>query len=84
MKNKTLFSVQLPAANKSFDLWIPDELNIGDITQLTICLLEEQEGRQFAADGTTALYHKSNGVELDINKCLGEYAFADGTQLVLM
>ena len=84
MKNKTLFSVRLPAADKTFELWIPDELSIFEAAQLTANILKEQESRQFVADKATTFYLKENGAELDINKLVGEYAFVDGTELVLM
>lgn len=84
MKNKTLFSVRLPAADRSFELWIPDELSIYEATKLVAALLDEQEDRQFKSDAATALYLKSDGTELDVNKRVGEYGFVNGTELVLI
>ncbi len=83
MKNKTLFSVTLPAVAKSYDLWIPDELSVHDATKLIIKVLEERERKRFMVDSTTSLYHRADGVELDLNKLVGEHEFIDGTELIL-
>lgn len=84
MQDKTLYVVTLPAANKSFELWIPDELSIHEATRLTQSILEEQEKKQFKAGATTSLYLKSNGAELDADKPIGEFDFVNGTELVLI
>ena len=84
MKNKTLFSIRLAAANRSFEMWVPDELSIYEATQLIIGILQEQESRRFKADRSTSLYHEDSGTELDVDKLVGEYNFVDGTQLVLV
>ncbi len=84
MQDKTLFSVALPAVNKSFELWIPDELSVYEASRLAQSILEEKEDRQFKASKSVSLYLKSNGAELDVDKYVGEYDFVDGTELVLV
>ena len=84
MKNKTLFSIRLPAVNKSFDLWIPNELSIYEATKLVQTLLEEREARHFKASASVSLYLESESEELEVDKLIGEYDFVDGTKLVLI
>lgn len=84
MKNKTLFCVRLPATDKSFDLWVPHDLSVAKVTKLALDLLQEQEKRNFKADDNVSCYLKEDGEELDPNKLIGEYGFANGTTLVLI
>ena len=84
MKNKTLFNIRLSAVNKSFEMWIPNELSVYEATKLTIGILQDQEQRWYEASKSTSLYVEESGEELDINKFVGDYNFVDGTELVLV
>jgi len=84
METKTLFSVLLPATNKTYEMWVPDELSVYDATRLICKILAEQEDRYFVPGQTSALYEKASGDELDINTRIGELGFVSGTQLMLV
>jgi hypothetical protein len=84
MTTKTLFSIFLPATGRAYEMWIPNELSVYEATQLVCRILVEQEGHCFAPDNTTALYEKSSGTEININSYIGELAYVNGTQLMLI
>jgi hypothetical protein len=81
---KTLFSVFLPAAEKYYELWVPDELSVYEAKSLIANLLKEHVGRHFEAGSTAALYDMATGVELDINVRVQDLGFVNGAKLMLV
>jgi hypothetical protein len=84
LKDKTLFSIFLPATQKSYELWIPNELSVYVAKELVCKILADQEARYFISDANTALYEKASGNELDVNSRVGDLDYVNGTQLVLV
>ena len=84
MDKKTLLTIRVPAVDKSFDFWIPDHLSIDDVTKLVQELILESEHRLFKASAAATLYLEADGLELDLDNKVSEYAFVDGTRLVLI
>ncbi|MDR0308718.1 MAG: hypothetical protein LBH87_02165 [Coriobacteriales bacterium] len=84
MDSKTLFEIQMPAVQTAFELWIPDDLTIGDATRLVCAVVEDQKDAWFKASRSTSLYAKSSGEELDINKRIRDFDFVNGSKLVLI
>jgi len=80
---KAFLCFHLPIANKSFDLWIPNDMSVHEVARLAQKMLQEQESRFYLAGNTTSLYLKDSGEELEANKYIGEFEFIDGTELIL-
>ena len=81
---KTLFSVFLPATERYYELWVPDELSVYDAKSLISNLLKEHVGRHFVANATAALYDMATGVELDVNVRIQDLGFVNGAKLMLV
>ncbi|MDR3307505.1 MAG: hypothetical protein LBS58_01220 [Coriobacteriales bacterium] len=84
MNEKTLFSVFLPATGRSYELWIPDELAVFEATQLVSRILSNSASDFFAASAATALYDKSNGTELEMDRLMVDYGYVNGSELILV
>jgi len=84
MSVKTLFSVFLPATCKSYEIWIPNDLQVYEATQLVARILSNLESDFYVAGKETALYDKANGTELEMDKLVADYGYVNGSELVLV
>ena len=84
MKDKTFLNIRLPVANRSFEMWVPNELSVFEATQLIVKIIQEHEPWCFKENETIALYLKEGCEELYMDNLIGECNLVNGTSLVLM
>lgn len=81
--NKVLVEVKLPAAGLSYDIFVPDSMQVGTLTQLAGAVFANLSGGVYAAGANAVLCHQKTGVQYDANARLYETDIRNGTKLLL-
>lgn len=83
MNEKILVNVLLPATGRTYDLWVPTDMLIGEASSLIIGILESREHDRFKATANNALYSGDTGDMLDPNSTIGQAGLVCGSRLAL-
>lgn len=81
---KLLIEVLLPASGEAYDVRIPPDSLLGEVTVLIAKQLEVLSKGRYVANGTGVLCDAENGRILDINKFVAELEIKNGTRLMLV
>lgn len=82
--NKVIVNVYVPILNISYDIFIPVQLQIFEVTELVKkAVFELSEGR-FMPTFDTAISIRASGEILDINSTVFELGIGNGTKLMLI
>ncbi len=82
--NKVLVNVYIPILNKAYDIFVPVQSQVFEVTELIKkAVLELSEG-QFIPSQDTVLAHKNTGEILDVNRTVFESGIGNGTKLMLL
>ena len=82
--NKVIVNVYVPILNISYDIFIPVQLQIFEVTELVKkAVFELSEGR-FMPTPDTAISIRASGEILDINSTVFELGIGNGTKLMLI
>jgi hypothetical protein len=84
MMDKYLVEVFVPAANKTYDVFIPKNVQLFEIINLIAFQAELLSEGQFKKTLDTILCYRDNGIVLDINLLVSEANIANGTRLLLI
>lgn len=84
MKNKVIVSISLPATGKTYDFWVPKNMQVFQITPLVVNILESKERNFFVKDPNNTFALKDSGELIDQDRTLEELGLKNGTQLVLV
>ncbi len=79
-----LVNVYVPILNKSYDIFIPVQSQLFEVTELIKRAMCELSEGQFMPSHDTVLARKSTGEILDINSTVFELAIENGTKLMLI
>lgn len=82
--NKVLVEVMLPAAGKQFDVYIPLESTVLDITRMLEAALSELSDGKFMAENNSVLCDAVTGDILNPNNMAGELKIKNGARLILI
>ena len=82
--NKVLVEVFLPAAAQRFDMFIPLDSQMGEVTALAAQLLETLSRGKFSANDTSALCDAHTGEMYDINMYAADLGLQNGSRLLLI
>lgn len=82
--NKVMVEVLLPASGEIYDVRIPLDSQIGEITVLIMKQLEALSNGRFIANKSTILCDGLSGQILDINKFAAELDIKNGSKLMLI
>ena len=82
--NKVMVEVLLPASGEIYDVRIPLDSQIGEITILIMKQLERLSKGRFIANPSTVLCDGDNGQILDMNKFAAELGIKNGSKLMLI
>lgn len=82
--SKTLFDVKLPATNRHYDFWVPDDMTMGDVSALICQAMQNIEPDFFANTGESALMYLRTGQIQDPSATVGQIGFINGDQFVLV
>lgn len=81
---KTLFNVLLPATGKRYDLWVPDDMPMQQVSSLVAEALQVAEPAYYSATPDAALMYAATGEIPDAQATVAELGFTDGTRFVLL
>ncbi|MBR6593732.1 MAG: methyltransferase [Clostridia bacterium] len=82
--NKVLVNVYIPILNRSYDIFIPTQSQIFEVTELIKRAISELSEGQFIPSRDTVLARKTTGEILDINGTVFELEIGNGTKLMLI
>lgn len=81
---KILVRLEVPAIEKSYDVWIPDNLNVGDTIDLLGNSVEKISNQKYVYSGTECLCIRSGGKLMNRKEKLLAYDIKNGDYLVLI
>jgi hypothetical protein len=81
---KILVEVFLPAANKSFDVYIPLKLRFYEVTFMIAKAVSELSNGFFNAQEVSLFCEKSTGKLLNVNRSSEELGLKNGSKLMLL
>ncbi|BDR52720.1 hypothetical protein KIM372_06270 [Bombiscardovia nodaiensis] len=84
MNDKIMLEVSLPATHKSYDLWTPIQLTVGQASALIAEILQSREPDRYSAQGDIALMDKGTGALLNPNCKIQDSGLVTGSQVVLV
>jgi hypothetical protein len=82
--NKLLVEIMLPAAEQTYDIYIPLDSKLRDITKLLTSLFSELAAGKFAPAEPNLLCDAQTGKILDMNKNAAELGLMNGSKLLLV
>ena len=80
---KYLIEVRLPAAGIVYDLFVPDTMQVGTMTQLVASVFAHLSDGVYAASQTSLLCEQKTGKEYDVNAKIRDTDIRNGTKLFL-
>ena len=81
--DKILIEIRIPAAEQSFDVWIPAGSKLYVIQQLLAAAVRDLSAGKYLPTEGVAICDK-NGTILDINMTVKELGLKHGSQLMLV
>lgn len=82
--HKILVEIYNPASNHTFDVFIPLESKLYEVTLLLSNAVSELSNGFYKATEQTALCDRSSGQVLDINLTVEELGLKNGSKLMLL
>ena len=82
--DKTIIAVYVPMISKSYDMFIPRNVQMYDILELVKKTVYELSEGRFIPNDNTAICSKESGKILDINKSADELGIKNGSELMLI
>lgn len=82
--DKVLVEIFLPAADDSFDVYIPRSSRLGEILGLVSGVLGDLSGGKFKATPESVLCDYKSGIIFNINRTVAELGIENGSQLMLI
>ena len=83
MKNKVLIEVIIPSIEKSYNVYIPISIKIGNIIGLLNKAVFELTSGVYVGNEKNCLYNSKNGTPYPINALLKETDIRNGTRVIL-
>jgi hypothetical protein len=82
--NKVLVEIFLPAADRSFDVYIPLESKMSEVVTLVAALLSELSDGKYKATKDAVLCDAETGIIYNINLAVAELGIKNGSRLMLI
>nr|WP_263324545.1 EsaB/YukD family protein [Neobacillus sp. Marseille-Q6967] len=82
--NKVLVEIFLPAADRSFDVYIPLESQMYEVVALVSSLLSDISDGKYKATGNEVLCDAASGIIFNINMAVAELGIQNGSKLMLI
>lgn len=82
--SKILVEIYIPAAEKTYDLFIPTHLMMYNVLKMLCKLSTEMCDGLFVADDNTVICNRTDGTILNINLSVRELALKNGAKLMLI
>ena len=84
MNNKVLVNLYIPFLEKQYEVFLPVNKKIGEITYLIGISLNDITGGYYINNKKERLYSRVNGKEYNTNEMLKHTNIRNGTELVFM
>ncbi|MCL1853219.1 MAG: hypothetical protein FWF88_09355 [Peptococcaceae bacterium] len=82
--NKILVELTLPAAEQTYDVYLPLESEIGEIVNLLCALFSDLARGKYMPTANTLLCDTETGDPFDKNKTAANYDLKNGSRILLM
>lgn len=84
MSNKIIIKVYVPALNDCYDVFIPINITIKNLTKLIIDSIVEISNSEFRPNDKIRLYFKDNGEVIDNSKLIKETNLRNCSKVILI
>ncbi len=84
MNNKILVEVFVPAASQKYDIFIPLESKMSEVTELVAKALSDLSGGKYKATKQAVLCDANTGDIFDVNIEVAELKLENGSRLMLI
>ena len=81
--NNVLIEVTSPAAGQTYDMFVPDTLQIGEIIQLISNVFAQTSNGTYTKTSPMVLSEKKTGFIFDLNKTVRDSNIRNGSKLLL-
>jgi len=82
--NKVLVEIILPAADQSFDVYIPLDSRMSEVLVLVSSLLSDLTDGKYKATPNAVLCDAASGIIFNINMAIAELGIKNGSKLMLI
>ena len=80
---KVLIEVALPAADMKYDLFVPDQMQIGTLTGLVSTVFSKLSNGMYTASPSAVLCDKDTGCQYDSHLRIRDTEIRNGSRLIL-
>ena len=84
MNNKALVEISVPAAEKKFDVYIPLEIKMSDVTKMVASALSDLSDGKYKATKEAILCAADTGIIYNVNMEVAELGIKTGSRLMLI
>ncbi len=84
MSKRILIEVSVPMAEKSFDIYIPNDVVVRDLTRMISTTLEGLTDGKYKATLESILCDATSGTPYDLDKFIVELEIKNGSQFILL
>ena len=81
---KILVEVSSPAAGKTYDMFVPDSMQIGEFATLATSLFTQLSDGTFSCSRMVAVCERKTGRVFDCNMTVKESNIKNGTQIIIL
>jgi hypothetical protein len=82
--DKVLVEIFLPAANMSFDVYLPIKRRMSEVMPLINKVISDLSEGKYQATDDAVLYERKSGVVCDVNSTIEKLGIKNGSQLMLI
>lgn len=82
--NRITMEIYVPAADRTFDVTVPSQFPLWQVTSLAAKSLSELSGGLYQADETAVLCDRESGQFLNANMMVWELGLMNGSRLMLI
>ena len=84
MNHKALVEIFVPAAEQTYDVYLPLESKMSEVIPLVAAALNDLSGGKFEAGGDAILCNAQTGAVYDVNKELAVLVIHNGSRLMML
>lgn len=82
--NKILIEIDIPAAGKNFDMFVPLHLKMSEFTSMICKEAVAMSDGLFVPNSDTAVCDATEGTILNVNMSIGELGLKNGSRLMII
>jgi len=82
--SRILVEIRVPAAEARYDVFIPYESRVSEVTELLKALLSDDSEGSFSPTADTVLCDAESGSVLDVNRSALDLGLENGSRLLLI